>query len=94
MNQQQQVHGGGRASRGKSAWRHTVVAQFLLQMQNKKTMVKEMEHNIRKSVIHMANNKIYKKMYTFSASFHHLEILACQIFDLENLGQGRAAQQS
>ena len=98
MHKQEQLHGGGRASRGKSARRHyTVDAQFLVQMHNKKMFDIENESHRTQHpqwIQSMTNIKIYNRYYTFCASFHHFRDIRISFFYLENVGQGRGVQHS
>ena len=53
-----------------------------------------MEHNIRNGAVRWQISKSIKDITHFAPAFTNSEILAFQIVDVENVGQGRVVQHS
>ena len=78
---------GSRESRQVSLGALTVIAQFLLQMHNKK--MSYLENNGQNELAQNPQwqiSKIYKRNYKFSFIFTISETLVFQFFYIENLG--------
>ena len=87
---------GGRArTEANLQWTSTVMAQYLLQMHNKKKFYLENEGQSEWAQHpQWCHTTAIIKRYTFWAGFHIFGILAFHIFYLENLGQGHGVQHS
>ena len=68
---QEQIHGGGRASEGKSAGTSAINAQFLLQIHNKQMLRIENEYQLDAEIRNRPGIEKTKTLHILCASFNH-----------------------